>query len=176
MRQFYTRLGICVLAGLLLVGCSSATSPRRLGRAGVTVALPAGWHSSRPYQGAITNPLTRIVVSSGPIGPDLRSACQTQVSSYAFPATAVAIVVLEWTEPLGGLKVGVGAPRPRRFTTANLPLRRPEIECFDGPGSAVEFAENGRSFAAYVLLGLKAPAVLADRARAVLDTLYVAPR
>lgn len=125
----------------------------------------------------MTNPLTRIVVSSGPIGPDLTSACQTQVSGYTFPKTAVAIVVVEWTEPLGGMRIGSGPRRPRRFTAANLRMQRPPaIECFDGPGGAAEFAEHGRSFAAYVLLGRKAPTRLASRARAVLDTLRVASR
>jgi hypothetical protein len=125
----------------------------------------------------VTNPLTRIVVASAPIHPDLTSACQTQVSGYTFPKSAVAIVVVEWTKPLGGMKIGVGPPRPRRFTASSLPIQRPPaIECFDGPGGSAQFAEHGRSFAAYVLLGRKAPARLAARARAVLDTLRVTPR
>jgi len=54
--------------------------------------------------------------------------------------------------------------------------RPPAIEGFDGPGGSIQFAERGRSFAAYVLLGRKAPTRLAARARAVLDTLRVASR
>ena len=72
---------------------------------------------------------------------------------------------------------GSGPRRPRHFTAANLPIQKPPaIECFDGPGGSIQFAEHGRSFAAYVLLGRKAPARLAARARAVLDTLRVAAR
>ena len=151
--------------------------PPRVGSGGVTVALPPGWHSTAPNQGAITNPLTRIVVSSGPIRFDLTSACQSQPSSYAFPPAAVAIVVVEWTKPIGGMRIGVGPARPRPFTAANLPIRRPPaIDCFGGPGGAVEWAERGHTFAAYVLLGRKAPAALGAKARAVLDTLRVTRR
>jgi hypothetical protein len=141
------------------------------------VALPAGWHSTRPDQGRVTNPLTRIVVSSGRIGPDLTSACQTQVSGYTFPKTAVAIVVVEWTKAIGGMKIGIGPLRPRHFTAGNLPIQRPPaIECFDGPGGSAQFADGGHTFGAYVLLGKRAPAALAARARAVLDTLRVTRR
>jgi hypothetical protein len=125
----------------------------------------------------VTNPLTRIVVSSGRIGPDLTSRCQIQVSGYVFPKTAVAIVVVEWTKPIGGMKIGIGPRRPRHFTAANLPIQRaPAIECFDGSGGSAQFAEGGHTFGAYVLLGRRAPGRLADRARAVLDTIRVTRR
>jgi hypothetical protein len=165
-------LSICALV-LLCPACADA--PRRVGAAGVTVALPPAWQTTRPDQGNVTNPLTRVVVSSGVIRPDLTRSCL--VFAYAFPKTAVAIVVVEWTKPLGGMKIGVGPRRPRRFTSASLPIRRPPaIECFDGPGGSAQWAEHGRSFAAYVLLGRNAPGGLAVRARAVLDTLRVTPR
>ena len=161
------------IAGVAL----AVAAPPRAGSGGVTVALPPGWHSTKPDQGAITKPLTRIVVSSGPIQPRLTGTCHAQVADYAFPATAVAIVVVEWTKPIGGMKIGVGPRRPRHFTAANLPIHRPPIiECFAGPGGSAQWAERGHSFAAYVLLGRRAPAALAARARAVLDTLRVSPR
>jgi hypothetical protein len=173
----YIRLVILLLVAFVLAWPASAQAPRRVGAAGVTVALPPGWHATRPDQGQITNPLTRIVVSSGPIRWDLVSRCQGQPASYVFPKTAVAIVVVEWTRELGGMKIGTGPRRPAHFTASNLPLHRPPaIECFDGPGGSIEFAARGHSFAAYVLLGRKAPARLADRARSVLDTLQIAPR
>jgi hypothetical protein len=170
------RFCLAVLASLLLAWPAAAQAPRRVGAAGVTVVLPRGWHSTRPGQGSVTNPLTRIVAASAPIHWDLTSPCQV-LAAYAFPRTAVAIVVVEWTEPLGGMKIGSGPRRPRHFTAANLPIHRPPaIECFAGPGGGTEFAEHGRSFAAYILLGPKAPARLAARARAVLDTLSVTRR
>jgi hypothetical protein len=175
-RELYTRLLTCVVLASVLALPARAGAPRRAGTAGVTVALPAGWHSTRALQGATTNPLTRIVVSSGPIGPRLTGTCHTQAADYTFPPAAVAIVVVEWTVPLGGMKIGVGPPRPRRFTAADLPLDRRLIECWPGPGGGTEFVEKGRSFAAYVLLGRKAPASLAGAARAVLDTLRVTRR
>jgi hypothetical protein len=171
----YIRVCLSLLGGLALAWPAAAQSPRRAGSAGVTLALPAGWHSTRPVQGNITNPLTRLAVSSGPIRPRLTGACDAQVADYTFPATAVVIVVVEWTRPLGGPTPP--RPRPRRFTAANLPIHPPPgIECFEGPGGAIEFAARRHTFAAYVMLGRKAPARLADRARAVLDTLRIAPR
>jgi hypothetical protein len=170
----YIRLVIALLIAPALALPASAEAPRRVGTAGVTVALPPSWHSTKALQGSVTNPLTRIVASSGPIRPDLTSSCQ--VAAYAFPKTAVAIVVVEWTKQIGGMKIGVGPRRPRRFTAANLPILHPIIECFAGPGGSIQFAARRHSFAAYVMLGRKAPARLADQARAVLDTLRIAPR
>jgi hypothetical protein len=176
-RELYPRLLICAVLASVAVLPARADGPRSVGAAGVTVALPAGWHSTRPDQGAITNPVTRIVAASGPIAPRLTGRCHSQVADYTFPPAAVAIVVVEWTVPLGGMKLGSGPPRPRRFTAAGLPIRRPPtIECHDGPGGAAELAEHGRSLAVYVLLGPKAPRSLAVRARAVLDTLRVSSR
>jgi hypothetical protein len=162
-----------VIAGIAL----AVAAPPRAGTGGVTVALPRGWHSAQPDQGRITQPLTRIVASSGPIGLRLTGTCHTQLTGYTFPATAVAIVVVEWTRPLGRMKIGSGHPRPRHFTAANLPVHGPPIvECFPGPGGSAQWAERGHTFMATVLLGRKAPAALAARARAVLDTLRVSPR
>ena len=75
-------------------------------------------------------------------------------------------VIVEWQ---GVANQGAHyAPRPRLFTAKTLPLRAPPaIECFDGPGGSVEFADHGRDFGAYILLGARAPAQLADQARAV---------
>ena len=157
------------IAGVAL----AVAAPPRAGSGGVTVALPPGWHSTAADQGKVTEPLTRIVVSSGPIRTSLTSSCQ--IADYDFPKSAVAIVVVEWTKPIGGMKIGVGPPRPRRFTAANLRIHRPPfIECWAGPGGSVEWAERGHSFAAYVLLGRRAPGSLATRARAVLDTIHIA--
>jgi hypothetical protein len=167
--ELYAKLAVGLV--VLAVG----TSPRT-GNGGVTLGLPAGWHSTRPDQGNITQPLTRIVVSSGSIRPRLTGTCHTQVADYTFPATSVAIVVVEWTKPIGGMKIGTGPGRPRHFTAANLPVARPEIECFAGRGGSAQWAERGHSFAAYILLGRKAPTSLAARARAVLDTLRVSSR
>ncbi len=158
------------IAGLALV----VAAPPRAGSGGVTVALPPGWYATMPVQGRVTNPLTRLAVASGKIGPRLTGRCDAQVAGYVFPENASAVVVVEWTKPLGGMKLGVGPKRPRHFA---FPIRpAPAIECWPGPGGGTEWAEHGRSFAAYVLLGRKAPRALVPRARAVLDTLRVARR
>jgi hypothetical protein len=113
-----------------------------------------------------------LAVASGPIRLDFHSSCQ--VASYTFPATAVAVVIVEWTKPLGGMKLGIGPRRPRHF---DVRVRAaPAIECWAGPGGGTEWAEQGRSFAAYVLLGRRAPRTLVKQADAVLDTLRVARR
>src|SRR5438309_3510406 len=50
MPEFYAK-SIVVLCALLLAWPAGAQAPRRVGAAGVTVALPAGWHATRPEQG-----------------------------------------------------------------------------------------------------------------------------
>jgi hypothetical protein len=153
---------------------ASAAPPTRVGSGGVTVVLPAGWHTWRPLPGLaspITDPVTRVVA----ISAQLRFAARgCLVAAYAFPDTAVAVVVVEWRH------LGLNdrwAPRPAQFTSRTLPLHPPPaIECFGGPGGSREFADHGRHFAAYLMAGRRAPTSLVERARAVLDTLRVAPR
>lgn len=167
---------LCLAIALALTaGCSETNAPtaRDVGTSGVELKLPAGWHDTRIVPGAITDPVVRLAVSSGPIRPG-SSACQ--VSAYDFPEDEIAIVVVEWTTPLL-LRGTHGRPRPQRFTAAALPIQAPPaIECFPGPGGSAQFVEAGRMFGAYVLLGPTAPAALADEARKVLDTLRIGMR
>jgi hypothetical protein len=159
-------------ATLVCAGNVAARDQRRVGEHGVTVALPAGWHTTpRPPAGltpSVTDPLTRVVAVSAPFHFASRGC---QVAAYAFPRSAVAIVVVEW--------VGLGrddrwASRPRTFSPGALPLHDPPaIECFDGRGGSVEFADHGRRLGAYLLVGTRARSALVMRARQVLDTLRV---
>jgi hypothetical protein len=141
---------------------------RRVGQAGVTVSVPHDWHAIRltlPPPGDKTDPVTRIVASSGPIW--FGKGCNDV--DYSFPSAAVALVVLEWVRLTPRLP-----PRPKSFTTKTLPVRSaPAIECFTGPGGSVQFSDHGRRFAAFLLLGRRAAPGLANRARAVLNTLRV---
>jgi hypothetical protein len=157
------------LAALGLVGAAPA---QHAGSAGVTVSLPQGWHSialgTAPTTGA-TDPVTRIAVASAPIRVGGKGC---NVAVYSFPSTAVALVVVEWAKLSRG---ATWAPRPKRFTASTLPVQSPPaIECFAGAGGSVQFADHGRHFGAYLLLGTRASPGLADRARGVLDTLAVA--
>ena len=137
----------------------------------MTVVLPQGWHSWAPTgpPGPIVDPLTRVVAVSSPFR---FAASGCQIAAYAFPSDEVALVIVEWQ---GLANPGARyAPRPRTFTARNLPLRPPPaIECFNGSGGSAQFTDRGRNFGAYILLGRRAPAQLAARARAVLDTLRV---
>ncbi len=158
------------LAALGLVGAAPAS---HAGSAGVTVSLPQGWSSIPqmvPPKGMqVGDPVTRIVVASAPIG---FSAKGCNVATYAFASTAVALVVVEWVQLS---KTAHWPPRPRRFTATTLPVQAPPaIECFAGAGGSAQFADHGRHFGAYLLLGKDASPTLADRARGVLDTLAVA--
>jgi len=155
---------LAALVAVVLLGGAT----HRVGQAGVTLALPHGWSSIPlvlPPAKIEGDPVTRIVVASSPI-----RFGQCGDTSYVFSPTAVAIVVLEWRRPTPGRLV----PRPRRFTAVNLPVRAPPaIECHAGPGGSIQFVEKSRRFAVFVLLGKRAPAALAARARTVLDTLRV---
>jgi len=147
---------------------------RRVGEGGITVDLPAGWHTWQRLQGltpAVPEPLTRVVAVSAPFRFDERGC---QVAANSFSPAAVAAVVVEWTKGSPG---NGWAPRPRRFSAAVLGLRPPPaIECFDGRGGSVEFVDHGTRLGAYLLAGRRAPTALVARARAVLDILRVGPR
>jgi hypothetical protein len=167
-----------VLAGLALTACGDradeSTGPSapstRAGDAGVTVALPPGWHSTAPDDGAIVEPVTRLVVASAPIRPT-ESKCQ--IPAYEFADDAVALVLVEWLNPM---PTTVYPERPRHFTSRELSLLPPPaIECFAGSGGSVQFADRGRTFGAYVLAGPRATEEVVEEARQVLETLDVEP-
>jgi hypothetical protein len=151
---------IAVAAAVAFLGGAS----HRVGQAGVTLALPHGWSSIPlvlPSAKPEGDPVTRIVVASAPI-----RFGQCNDVSYTFSPKAVAIVVLEWRRPTPGVS---WSPRPRHFVLAT----HGRIECHVGTGGSVKFEDHGRRFEVFVLLGKRAPAALAARARAVLDTLRV---
>ena len=163
-----------IVAAVLLALAAPAAPHERVGAGGVTIVLPAGWHTWKPLPGlapSVSDPVTRVVAISAPFhfAPH---GCG--VAAYAFPSTAVAVVVVEW------IRLGRGsawARRPRHFSAKTLALHPPPaIECFAGPGGSIQFAEHGRHFGAYLLAGRNARPRVVDRARAVLDTLKVAPR
>lgn len=163
-------VAIAAIVGAFASSAYAAPSAR-VGAAGVTLALPAGWHSWVPSSAltpTITDPLTRVVAVSAPF---TFAASGCQVAAYSFPSTAVAIVVLEWVQ------LGRHAPwarRPTDFTSKTLPLQPPPaIECFNGAGGSVQFADHGRHFGVYVLAGRRASAAKIAGARAVLDSLRV---
>jgi hypothetical protein len=155
---------------MLFVVLAALLGASRVGGAGVTVALPKGWHSIPlmvpPPGTQVDEPVTRVVAASAPI--DFGPGCNEL--DYRFPDTGVAIVVVEWIH----LRFGPLPPRPRRFTAKTLPVRpAPALECVDGPGGGIEFSDHGRRLGAYVLLGRRAPLSLAAEARAVLNSLRV---
>jgi hypothetical protein len=170
------RRAISLVVVVAVAGCGSAereaappAPSARAGSAGVTVELPPGWHSTAANDGNVTDPLARVVVASSPIHAAF-SRCQT--SAYAFADDAVALVLVEWWGPAD---TGSPPPRPERFTAADLAIGAGLHECYRGAGGTVQFTDNGREFGAYVFLGDRAPARLADDVRAVLDTLEVTP-
>jgi hypothetical protein len=162
------RVALALLV-LVAAGCGSGVkAEERAGTGGVTLMLPSGWVSNAAADGAISDPVTRIVVSSGPL-PHRRTACP--IANYGPADDQVALVVVEWA-PAADVALG---ERPEQFTAANLPAEPGGIVCFAGAGGTVQFAEAGRNLGAYLLLGRQAPAGLAEDARSVLDSLRVEP-
>jgi hypothetical protein len=141
-------------------------APTRIGKAGVTVALPRGWYAGTPADGNVIDPLTRVVASSAPIR---LSQVPCQIARYSPPAADVSLAVVEW-EPSDYARP---RPRPGRFTEEAFQPRPAGIECFDGPGGTVQFAEHGRVFGAYLFVGARAPQRLIEQALDVLDRLEV---
>lgn len=176
MRRSATLLGLAsLLAGSLACLAATDAQPvvgdRRIGMAGVTLALPAGWHAlsradfPRPY----ADPIARLVVASAPIA-ESPSGCK--FATFRFAPGAVGIVIMEWTHPAS--PDSQVPPRPLRFTEKTLPLHRaPAVECWPGPGGGVQFVDHGRQLAAFLLLGRNASAKTVAQARAVLNTLVV---
>ena len=160
-------------AVLFALAAGSAEAGRRTGTAGVTVLLPRGWHAweaPRNLDPAVTDPLTRVVAVSAPFGFADRGC---QVAAYTFPKTAVAVVVVEWTQLWHEARWKL---RPDAFTTSSLQVRPPPaIECFDGSGGSAQFVDHGRHFGAYLLAGTEAGKRIVSQARVVLDSLRVAP-
>lgn len=152
----------------------ATTERKRVGSAGVSLSVPARWHSipqrAVPPSTGVTDPITRVVTASGRI----RFGRGCNELDYVIAPTTVALVLVEWAGPTPGAR---WKPRPARFTARNLPVRQGLLECFTGRGGGMQFAERGRRFAAYVLAGRRASAAASvDRAREVLGTLEVARR
>jgi hypothetical protein len=134
---------------------------------GLTLEVPSGWSVGPPDHSAVSDPVVRAVLSSRPV-ESRRSRCQ--IASYAVPADAVVLVVVEWRESGARLRT-----RPQRFDARALRLARGAVECHAGRGGGTQFVESGRAFGAYLLLGDRAPDALAARARRVLDRVKVEP-
>ena len=161
-----------VLARLVRATTVSQGSGRTIGNAGVAVVVPADWTSipqrPAPSQGVL-DPVVRILTSSG----RLRYGRGCNELDYALEPTAVAIILVEWIRPTPGASL---RPRPERFNERNLRVRRGLLECFPGRGGAIQFAQYGRRFAAFVLAANRASPASIDLARAVLNTLKVKRR
>jgi hypothetical protein len=89
----HTRGG-CLCDGRLDITRAWRAAGRRVGWAGVTIALPAGWHAMQ------------LAVPPG--------------VPYSFPGTAVALVVLEWTRQLD---LPHPRRRNQDLSTGDLPVR-----------------------------------------------------
>lgn len=176
MRSLVTSTALAALLASCVTSAagSAGESSHRVGTSGVSVAVPAGWHffgagvapRSMPY----ADPLVRIVVASSRVVSFPRG-CKAE--TFRFKRRAVGLMVVEWRHPS---PQAVFPSRPHRFTAKNLPIRPRAVECWPGPGGGIEFRSKRRDFAAYLLLSPGAPAALAAKGRAVVDTLVAAPR
>jgi hypothetical protein len=168
MRARLFALGLSVVAVISTAAPAHSAAKPRVGAAGVSVVLPPGWHSL--WQSATpsrTDPVTRLVIASTRIG--FGRGCND--IDYGFGGGGVAIVLVEWTRPTPGARF---PPRPARFTASTLPVHPPPaLECFGGRGGGIQFRDDGRRFAAFLLVGNAASAALVRTARGVLDTLTV---
>jgi hypothetical protein len=164
-------VGLLVAVTVFIPAHAQTPDRARVNAAGVSVVLPSGWHSiPQSTAPSRTDPVTRLVVSSTPIG--FGRGCSD--IDYRFGRSGVAIVLVEWVRPTPGARF---APRPDRFTGETLHVRPPPaLECFPGRGGGVQFSDRGRRFAAFLLVGNGASASEVTKARAVLDTLAVRKR
>jgi hypothetical protein len=146
---------------------SRPAASAQTGTAGVSVELEPGWHAGAATDGNVVDPLTRVVASSAPVRP---REVPCQIERYAPPSTEVTLVIVEW-QASGGARF---EPRPERFAPEAVELYPPPaIECFEGAGGSVQFADHARLFGAYLLAGERAPQRLIDQAFGVLNSLTV---
>jgi len=165
------RLGVVatvVAVSLLLALPAAGQGGRRIANGGVSMAIPHDWKwlalSPPPPGNGQSEPMTRLVVASGAV--TFGRGCND--IDYTIGSKAVAIVVLEWRRPTPGT---TWPTRPRHFGNDSLPIRRGLVECWPGAGGSVQFKQNGRRLAAFILAGAKASTTTIATARHVLDTL-----
>ncbi|HEU0315759.1 MAG TPA: hypothetical protein VFR49_00430 [Solirubrobacteraceae bacterium] len=157
---------VLVLAGLALGTAGSAVGTR-LG-AGLSIAVPAGWHLALRLTG-LAEPVERFTLASFPLRrpPDAASSCGPVRAVDAIPAAGALVFVFEYGPH--GTSAGEFPPRPRHFAVPAGPAR--PYECF-GLGWLLRFRVGSRRFQAMIALGRRAGP---ERARllAALDSLRV---
>jgi hypothetical protein len=150
-------LGLAV--GLAAVATAAASSWPGLKANGVVVRAPAGWALLDPADpGAVVDPRTVLVAGTDGVAAR-RSDCQ--VAAYRVPADGAVVVVLRWA---GKAPDGVSTDRA---TLADLKLRRPYFECFDGRGAAAQIALRGRAYQVNLMVGDRATPKTVQSALAV---------
>jgi hypothetical protein len=168
-----------VIAALALVGAGVLVlSTDHVGRGreaqtpvqniGIKLTLPGSWVSvapadlPRPFE----SPLARLLVGSAPIRQD-HTGCK--FFTFAVAPESVALLVVEWVDGDRTLKL---PPRPRRFTIANVGIRRRHaVECWVGGGGGTSFVDHCRRIGIFVLLGRNATTAHISQALRVLDSL-----
>jgi hypothetical protein len=142
-------VAVCAAATLAVAVSASAASWSTLKANGVSVRAPAGWELVTPAESAVTDPRTVLVVGTTGIAAR-KSDCQ--VAAYRVPADGAAIVVLRWAG-----RAPDWLPDDRA-ALADLKLRRPYFECFDGRGAATQIALKERAYQVNLLVGDRATA------------------
>jgi hypothetical protein len=173
VRLFGVIAVMVIASGVAAADLLGLGSDRRVGSSGVSLAVPASWRTIElapaPPRSGVVDPVTRVAAASSAI----RWGRGCNDVDYVIGPKAVAIVILEWMRPTPGVR---WAPRPGRFTSRNLPVRKRAVECFQGAGGSAQFAHRGRRFAAFVLAGPRASAGAVEQARGVLDSLRISRR
>jgi hypothetical protein len=165
MRRLHAvSLGLAV--GLVIVATATAAAWAALKANGAVVRAPSGWALVEPAEpGAVVDP--RTVLVAGTDGTVARKS-ECQVAAYRVPADGAVVVVLRWS---GKAADGVDTDRS---TLADMKLRRPYFECFDGRGASAQVALRGRAYQVNLLVGDRATTKTVQNALAVARSLDVA--
>ena len=144
------RTGIAVLAAAAVaalaasVGFAAAAETVRGGA--VLLTLPAGWAKLPAAHDRVDDPRTLLVIGTEG-SRAVESDCQ--VSSYRVPADGAVVVVIGWSDSVGGVSF---------LPLAGLKLRRGTFECFAGRGAVARVTRRERDFQVNVMVGDKADA------------------
>jgi hypothetical protein len=143
--------------------------------AGISLAVPQGWHATARRFTGLLDPRERVVLTSFLVDGDGRSqGCSPDPVLRQLPRSGVAAFLLEYMDVAARRNVD---PRPHRFQ-----LRPPAFggfECFWPPGGTdaylFNFGDSGRAFQLLVAVGRDATAETLRAAAEALDSIRIEP-
>jgi len=150
---------------------AGASAPPTRAGAGVSVAMPRGWHLVRPPITSVVFPADRLLLTSYPTKGG--GNCAPDRAVRDLPPDGALVSLFEYRpqrgDPWQNLRRRDFPPRPAHF--ALRARDRSTFECWRVPSHLIRFRAADRPFQMHVALGAKAGAARRAELRRVLDSL-----